>query len=224
MAMAFSAQLPGLQVGVRDVVGRGVGRHVDGLGDGAGEERLHGRHHLDVAHVVDGARAVARAGTRSRRPAGARPAGGARPRSSPARRCSCRMSSDLRASRSRAAQRRGTDWLTIFIIAAAHQLLVLDERDVGLDAGGVAVHHEADGAGGRQHRDLAVAVAVLQRPACRPRPRPSAPRSSTAVGTRVGRSCARAGGACRSRAAWARRSAGSRRRGPSARAMRALCA
>ena len=38
--------------------GRGVGRHVDGLGDGAREERLHRRHHLDVAHVVDGALAV----------------------------------------------------------------------------------------------------------------------------------------------------------------------
>ncbi len=32
--------------------------------------------------------------------------------------------------------------------AAAYQLLVLDQRQVGLDAGGVAVHHEADGAGG----------------------------------------------------------------------------
>ena len=45
--------------------------------------------------------------------------------------------------------------------AAADQLLVLHQRQVGLDAGGVAVHHEADGAGGRQHRDLRVAVAEL---------------------------------------------------------------
>ena len=45
---------------------------------------------------------------------------------------------------------------------AAHQLLVLDEGDVGLDAGGVAVHHEADRPGGREHGDLAVAVAVLR--------------------------------------------------------------
>ena len=44
--------------------------------------------------------------------------------------------------------------------AAAHQLLVLDQRQVGLDAGGVAIHHEADGAGGRDHRHLRVAVAV----------------------------------------------------------------
>jgi hypothetical protein len=31
---------------------------------------------------------------------------------------------------------------------AADQLLVLDQGDVGLDAGGIAVHHEADRPGG----------------------------------------------------------------------------
>ena len=45
--------------------------------------------------------------------------------------------------------------------AAADQLLVLDQRDVRLDAGGVAVHHEADRAGRREHRGLRVAEAVL---------------------------------------------------------------
>jgi hypothetical protein len=44
---------------------------------------------------------------------------------------------------------------------AADEALVLDQRDVGLDARGVAVHQERDGAGGREHRDLAVAEAVL---------------------------------------------------------------
>ena len=44
---------------------------------------------------------------------------------------------------------------------AADQLLVLDQRDVRLDAGGVAVHHEADRAGRRQHGRLRVPVAVL---------------------------------------------------------------
>ena len=43
----------------------------------------------------------------------------------------------------------------------ANQLLVLDQRQVGFDAGGIAVHHEADGAGGGKHSDLRVAVAVL---------------------------------------------------------------
>ena len=46
--------------------------------------------------------------------------------------------------------------------AAADELLVLDEREVRLDAGRVAIHHEADRAGGREHRDLAVLVAVLR--------------------------------------------------------------
>ena len=45
--------------------------------------------------------------------------------------------------------------------AAADQLLVLDQREVGLDAGSVAIHHEADGAGGSENCDLRVAVAVF---------------------------------------------------------------
>ena len=46
-------------------------------------------------------------------------------------------------------------------VAAAGQLLELHQREVGLDAGGVAVHHQADGAGRRDHGRLRVAVAVL---------------------------------------------------------------
>ena len=54
----------------------------------------------------------------------------------------------------------GTVLLTILMSSAAHQLLVLDERQIGLDAGGVAIHHEADGAGGGDHGHLGVAVSV----------------------------------------------------------------
>ena len=36
---------------------------------------------------------------------------------------------------------------------------MLHEREIGLDAGGVAIHHEADGAGGREHGDLRILVA-----------------------------------------------------------------
>ncbi len=46
-------------------------------------------------------------------------------------------------------------------VAAAGELLELHQREVGLDAGGVAVHHEADGAGGGDDGDLGVAIAVL---------------------------------------------------------------
>ena len=44
--------------------------------------------------------------------------------------------------------------------ALAHELLVLDEGDVRLDAGGVAIHHERDGSGGGEQRGLRVADAV----------------------------------------------------------------
>ena len=46
-------------------------------------------------------------------------------------------------------------------VAAAGELLELHQREVGLDAGGVAVHDQADGAGRRDDRDLGVAEAVL---------------------------------------------------------------
>ncbi len=45
--------------------------------------------------------------------------------------------------------------------ALADELLVLDERDVRLNAGGIAIHHEGDGPGGRQHGHLGVPVAEL---------------------------------------------------------------
>ena len=44
---------------------------------------------------------------------------------------------------------------------AADQLLVLHQRDVRLHPRGVAVHHEADGPGRRQHGRLRVAEAML---------------------------------------------------------------
>ncbi len=45
--------------------------------------------------------------------------------------------------------------------AAAGEQLVFHQRDVGLDAGGVAIHEEADRAGGGEDGDLGVAIAVL---------------------------------------------------------------
>ena len=42
--------------------------------------------------------------------------------------------------------------------AATHQLLVLHERQVGLDAGRVAIHHEANRPGRRQHCRLRVTI------------------------------------------------------------------
>ena len=56
---------------------------------------------------------------------------------------------------------RGTVSLTMRIGPAADELLHLDEAEVGLDTGGVAVEHEADGAGRGGDGGLSVAHAVL---------------------------------------------------------------
>ena len=47
--VGLQRQPPGEHVGVLAVLDRGVVRHVDGLGDRAGDERLRRRHHADVA-------------------------------------------------------------------------------------------------------------------------------------------------------------------------------
>ena len=62
------------------------------------------------------------------------------------------------AERAQRFRHRAVDDLEV---AAAGELLELHQREVGLDAGGVAIHHQADGAGGRDHGRLRVAVAVL---------------------------------------------------------------
>jgi hypothetical protein len=57
---------------------------------------------------------------------------------------------------------RGRDGLVDDLeVTAASELLVLHEREVGLDAGRVAVHDQTDGAGGREDGRLGVAEAVL---------------------------------------------------------------
>ncbi len=72
-----------------------------------------------------------------------------------------------RCARSRAVvvaevlEREGHGLVDDLEVAAAGQLLELYQREVGLDAGGVAIHHQADRAGRRDHRDLGVAEAVL---------------------------------------------------------------
>ena len=59
------------------------------------------------------------------------------------------------------AQRVGHGAVDDLEVAAAGELLELDQGEVGLDAGRVAIHDEADRAGGRDDRDLGIAVAML---------------------------------------------------------------
>ena len=68
---------------------------------------------------------------------------------------------DLRLAIAERAQRLGHGAVDDLEIAAAGELLELHQREVGLDAGGVAIHHQADRAGRRDDGDLRVAVAVL---------------------------------------------------------------
>ena len=58
------------------------------------------------------------------------------------------------------AQRLGHGAVDDLPVAAAGELLEFHQREIRLDAGGVAIHHEADGAGRRHHGGLRVAVAV----------------------------------------------------------------
>ena len=62
--VGLERQLPGQEVSRLAVLDRGVVRHVDGLGDGAGDEGLRRRQHADVAfdREIALARAPARVG------------------------------------------------------------------------------------------------------------------------------------------------------------------
>ena len=154
----LEALTPALDVGLGDVIDGRVLREVDGLRDGSGEEGLGGGHHLDVAHVVDGAGALG--GLEGAVEYGEvlvldvgrafDGAGGVDVADDGV---------DLGVGVAELEERRGDGVVDDLDHAAADELLVLDEGEVGLDAGGVAVHHEADGAGGSEDGDLGVAVA-----------------------------------------------------------------
>ena len=55
----FESQFPCLKIGLHDVFHGGVVRQVYGLGYRAGDERLRGRHHFQMAHIMDGTRSLA---------------------------------------------------------------------------------------------------------------------------------------------------------------------
>src|SRR6202007_1144071 len=124
-----------------------VVRQVGGLRGGSGEEGLRGGHHFDVAHVVNGARALGRlegavedgkmlgldAGRAFDRAGGVDVADD---------------SVDLCVVVAELEERGGDGVVDDLDHAAAAEVLVLEEGEVGLDAGRVGVHHEADGAGG----------------------------------------------------------------------------
>ncbi len=82
------------------------------------------------------------------------------------------------------AECRGHRLVDDLEVAAAGELLEFDEREVGLDAGGVAIHDKADGAG-RRH-DCGLGVAIAARFAKRERGIPCGDRVGDDVGLRAG--------------------------------------
>ena len=156
----LQAQTPTLNVGVHGLFYCRLFRHVDGLRNCAGNERLHRRHHAHVAHVMNRPLAVLRteAAIEHREMLVLHPRrafDGAR---------GIDIGDDLIHLLGRITQL--DERLRNRVIhdadhAAAHQLLELHQCEIGLDAGGVAIHHEADGAGRSDHRGLRVAETGL---------------------------------------------------------------
>ena len=156
----LDAALPAFEVGLGDVFDGAVLREVDGLGDGSGEEGLGGSHHLDVAHVVDAAGALlGLEGAVEDGEVLGLDAGGALDGAGGVDVADDGV--DLGVGVAELDEGGGDGVVDDLDHAAADELLVLDEGEVGLDAGGVAVHHEADGASGREDGDLRVAIAGL---------------------------------------------------------------
>ena len=153
-------QAPGLEVGLHNLFHRSLLRHVDRLGDGPADEGLHGGHHLEVAAVSDGAGAAGRLERAIEDGqvlllqvrGGLDGAGAVNVVDDVA---------DLAGGVAQPLQGHGHGVVDDLDHAPAHQPLVLHQGQVGLDAGGVAVHHEGDGARGGDDRSLGVAVAVL---------------------------------------------------------------
>ena len=126
------------------------------LRDRAADERLDRAHHLDVAHVRD-------------RPLADRDVEHRQVLVGQAGRADDRAVLvdvrddllDLLVAVAERLQRQRDRPVDDRHLPAADELLELDQREVRLDAGRVAVHQEADRARRSQHRRLRVAVAVL---------------------------------------------------------------
>ncbi len=156
----LEAEFPAPEVCVGDVGRRHVGRHVDRLADRPGEERLSGGHHADVGPPLDAADAVGRLeGTIEDGEVLDLEVGGPFDRVLLVDVLDDAL--DLRIVVAELGQGERHGLVDDFQHAAAGELLVLHEGDVRLDAGCVAVHHEADRAGRGENRRLSVAIADL---------------------------------------------------------------
>ena len=141
----LEAQIPAVAIDPGDLVDGDVVGDVDGLGDRTRQERLDGRHHADVSHVVDAADAL----------------GGAEGTVEHGQVVVVQVRGvfdrivlvdvvddlgDLVGLVAQTLQRERHGLVDQLEIAPARELLVLDQGGLRLDAGRVAIHHEADGA------------------------------------------------------------------------------
>ncbi len=157
----LASNLPPFLVGIGNVVGVGILGHVYRLANGPRDERLHRAHHFDMAQVVNGPLAV-----------------GGRKRAVEYRQVlvfelrralngvvlvdigNDRLDLIVGVAQPVQRQRHGLIHDLEHALAIAREQLVLHECDVGLNAGGIAIHEEANGTGRCQHRSLRIAIAV----------------------------------------------------------------
>ena len=156
----FETQLPSPIVSIGDVFDGGVRRHIDGLADRTGQERLSGGHHFDVRLPTDASGSIGW------------------------RECTVEdrqmLVLDVRCAFDRVlfvdvlldvldllrgvTQIEQSEWnraIDDLEHTAASELLVLHKRDIWFDTGGIAVHHKADRSGRCQHGRLGISESIL---------------------------------------------------------------
>ena len=155
----LQAELPPFQVDAFDIFRGGSLWHVHRLGDCAREERLSRRHHAHVAHVMNGALAILRLeGAIEHREVLVLQA--RRPLNGLLLVDVLEDRGNLLSAVAELGERLWDRLVDDLEEAFADELLVLDERDVWLNARGVAIHHEGDRPGWGEHAHLCVAIAV----------------------------------------------------------------
>ncbi len=155
----LEAQLPTIDVGLRDLFGGRRARHVDRFGNRTGEKRLSRGHHRHVGLPRNTAGAVARLErTIEHVQVLGLQVGGSFDRIFTVDVAEDRFDGRLVVAQGLERERHGL--IDDLEHAATGQLLVLHQRDIGFDAGRVAIHHEADRAGRSKHGRLGIAEAV----------------------------------------------------------------
>src|SRR5215475_2236298 len=153
----FHTQLPAHNVRLFNILDRGVCRHVNGFGDGPGEEGLHGSHHADVPRIVNRPHPTSRPeGTIEHRQMTLLQEWGTLDGLVLVNVLYDLLDLVLRISQLLECQRDGS--IDQLHHATTHQLLIFNEGNVWLHACRVTVHHKTDRPRWRQERRLRITV------------------------------------------------------------------